>query len=109
MKLFVDDIRACPEGWIPAKTVTEAIRFLATQPITVVSLDHDIGCRLVNGHEHSSNETFEPVARYIALMPDERLPHVLIHTANLEAGRRMAEIIGIPYENKIFDPEDYKC
>jgi hypothetical protein len=95
MKLYVDDIRACPEGWIPARTVTEAIRILATMPIQEVSLDHDIACYLKRGQEHTSEESFEPVARYIALMNPR--PAVRIHTANYPAGDRMAEILGIEY------------
>ena len=96
MKLYVDDIRACPEGWIPARTVTEAIRALATMPIDEVSLDHDI----VSDCDHRPSrplamETFEPVARYIAMM--SKPPSVRIHTANPPAGERMAEILGIEY------------
>lgn len=37
IKLFVDDLRACPKGWVPARTVTEAIRILATQSVEEVS------------------------------------------------------------------------
>ena len=96
MKLFVDDIRACPEGWILARTITEAIRYLATWSIEEISLDHDIQCDPPNGSlPHASWETFEPVARYIALMP--KRPKVSIHTANFPAGDKMADILGITY------------
>lgn len=106
MKLFVDDIRRCPAGWVPARTITEAIRILAAMPVEVVSLDHDIACRLATGQEHSSDETFEAVARYIALMNPR--PVVEIHTANIGAGRHMADVLGIPYGNEIFDPEAFE-
>lgn len=113
MKLFVDDIRACPEGWVLARTITEAIRLLSTQDVTHVSLDHDIGCRLASGQEHSSDETFEPVAWYLAKVYDHPAwggPVILIHTGNIEAGKRMAEIMGIQDYSpaQIFDPENYK-
>lgn len=97
MKLFVDDIRKPPEGWQVARTITDAIRILATQEVEEISLDHDIACRLVMGQEHSSEETFEPVARYLALMPAERRPKISIHTANPGAGQVMAKILGIYY------------
>lgn len=98
MKLYVDDIRACPEGWIPARTVTEAIRTLATLPIQEVSLDHDIACYLKRGQEHTSEETFEPVARYLALMLQTGAKiQVRIHTSNYPAGDKMADILGIEY------------
>jgi len=95
LKLFVDDLRACPQGWVPARSVTEGIRILATMPVEEVSLDHDIACHLVMGREHLSAETFEPVARYIALMKER--PAVKIHTSNYPAGSKMAEILGIEY------------
>lgn len=99
LKLFVDDIRKEWEGWQLARTITEAIRILATMPIEIVSLDHDISCRLINGHEHTSNETFEPIARYIALMPEEIRPTVWFHTGNPAGGQKMAEILKIPYHH----------
>lgn len=79
--------------------MTEAIRILATMSVDEVSLDHDI----VSDCEHRvsrplSMETFEPVARYIALMPQTgHKIRVHIHTANPPAGERMAEILGIEY------------
>lgn len=36
IRLFVDDIRREPEGWVRARTVTEAIRLLATQDVEEV-------------------------------------------------------------------------
>lgn len=96
MKLFVDDLRTPWDGWVLARTITEAIRILATQVVDEVSLDHDIGCRLITGQEHSSNETFEPVARYLAIMGEKR-PCIKFHTSNPVGGKKMAEIIGIPY------------
>ena len=92
----MDDLRACPEGWTPARTVTEAIRLLATMPVDEVSLDHDIIADCTHRPSRPmSMETFEPVARYIALMNPR--PTVRIHTANPPAGERMAEILGIEY------------
>ena len=104
IKLFVDDIRKCPEGWELARTVTDAIRVLATGYVSEISLDHDIMIRERMRSEEAvmaayiiSEESFEPVARYIALMPNK--PKVYFHTANFDAGRKMAEIIGVEYVN----------
>lgn len=109
MKLFVDDMRACPEGWTPAKSVTEAIRILSTQDVEEVSLDHDIACRLVDGHEHSSNETFEPVAWFLLMANSPvEVVKVRIHTSNVAAGRRMADIMCLDYNNEIFNPDNYR-
>jgi hypothetical protein len=88
MKLYVDDLRKCPEGWHVARTVKEAIRILATVPVEVVSLDHDISFQ---GRHGIDLETFEGVAWFIAFM--KWPPKVYIHTANVLAGQHMAAIL----------------
>lgn len=114
MKLFVDDLRACPKGWVLARTVTKAIRYLATQDVKEISLDHDIACRLVTGQEHTSNETFEPVARFVAIWNDYCVDSIRsridirIHTSNFEAGRVMADILGIDYSPYLYNEKDYE-
>jgi|SRR5260221_1950473 len=92
MKLFVDDIRKEWVDWYKASTITDAIRLLATVPVEVVSLDHDIQQSIPGTRGF---ETFEPVARYIALMP--KRPIVQFHTGNPYGGQRMAEILGLDY------------
>lgn len=111
LRLFVDDLRRCPDGWTPAQTVTEAIRILATQYVEEVSLDHDIMCETATGWCHTSPETFEAVAYYLSEMRrTEYGDHIKIkiHTANVEAGKRMAQIMGIKYNNEIYNEENYK-
>lgn len=107
LRLFVDDQRWCPKGWIQAKSVTEAIRILATQPVDEVSLDHDI-VDLGLSHFSSpmfSEESFFAVAYYIALMKYK--PKVRIHTANIHKGYEMAKVLGIEYDGYFYDPKDY--
>lgn len=94
MKLFVDDLRKCPDGWTLARTNTEAIRLLATGHVKEISIDHDIAyfapdakvkIRLAIGEE-----TFQPVVYYIcAMKPEGRPKEITIHTANYSAGLRM--------------------
>jgi hypothetical protein len=100
MNLYVDDSRACPPGWTPAKTITEAIEILATQEVHAVSLDYDIDiyADVKFGKEKvpvviRSQETFEPVARYIALMPEGVRPQVQYHTANPKGEAIMRDIL----------------
>lgn len=94
MKLYVDDLRKEPPGWVRAKTVTEAIRILATQNVREISLDHDIATECC-GCVRSSWETFEPVAWFLSLQyryGDWR-PKVTLHTANPVGAKKMAEIL----------------
>ena len=101
IKLYVDDIRPCPDGWVLARTITEAIRILALQDVSVCSLDHDICHAILPGDDHGSNiyqpvccpETYEAVAWYISLMPKERRPKVKFHTANPAGRAKMQKIL----------------
>ena len=44
MKVYLDDLRPVPDGWVLAKTASEAIGLLTTRTVTDLSLDHDLGC-----------------------------------------------------------------
>ncbi len=99
MKLFVDDIRRCPDGWELSRTVTKAIRLLSTVPIDEISIDHDICCQMASmsgqpGFSHTSNETYMAVVYFILMMPRETRPKsVKIHTANTYAGNIMMDLL----------------
>ena len=43
MKIYLDDLRPTPEGWIHAYWPDEVIEYLKTGKVDVVSLDHDLG------------------------------------------------------------------
>lgn len=43
MKIYLDDERAAPEGWIHARWPEEVTEFLETGRVTHLSLDHDLG------------------------------------------------------------------
>lgn len=99
MKLYVDDLRECPEGWQLARTVTEAVRILATQHVTEISLDHDI-CHATSAQNGvyqpiACPETFEPVAWFIKFMPIGMTPVVHVHTANPAGEKKIKEILGL--------------
>ncbi len=99
-KLFVDDMRAIPAGWLGARTVSEAISVLAVLPIREISLDHDIiyprsGDNL---YQALSQETFKGVAYYLAQMPESDRPIIRIHTANVGAARSMCDILKLDFD-----------
>lgn len=43
MKLWLDDTKDAPEGWIHCHTVNLAITYCLTGQVTEASLDHDLG------------------------------------------------------------------
>lgn len=43
INLYVDDLRDCPEGFLVARTMEDAIAVLTTQNVHLLSLDHDLG------------------------------------------------------------------
>jgi NAD+-processing family protein with receiver domain len=43
MKLWLDDIRPCPDAYLHAHSVNEAIRLLEAHDCDYASLDHDLG------------------------------------------------------------------
>ena len=98
IKLWVDDIRKAPDGWHWAKTATEAIRILATQVVTEISIDHDISHKVAVGNvsrPYPCPETFESVAWFVRQLlfgPSTQLTRITIHTANGPAGDRMMKI-----------------
>ena len=53
MKVFLDDVRLPPEGWVLVRTVEEAIAALKAFKVTHISLDNDLGEGFKEGHEVS--------------------------------------------------------
>jgi len=111
MKLFVDDIRDAPEGWVLARTISEAITILRMYglEITHVSLDHDISIPVKVGNvirPYPSPDTFKAVAYYIEqLILDEsggmkESVVVTTHSANPDGRKAIVEI---------FDDIGIKC
>lgn len=52
MKVYLDDERSAPSGWVLIKTVEECITLLKTGVIEALSLDHNLGYS-INGKERS--------------------------------------------------------
>lgn len=49
MRLWVDDVRPAPPGWVHARSVEEAQSLLATGEVEEASLDHDLGFEQADG------------------------------------------------------------
>jgi hypothetical protein len=88
VKLYLDDERSCPEGWVLVKTAEEAIFMLDNQDVEEISLDHDLG-----DFDHDPEWTGYTVLQHIesrVVWDDSYLPpKIKIHTANTGARPRM--------------------
>jgi len=98
IKLFVDDMRAGPKGWVISREITSAIRLLATQNVVAVSLDHDIAIQKWIPNKRIKIdlmlENYTAVAWFIATMPKDIRPKtVLIHTGSISGREYMDWIL----------------
>lgn len=85
-KVFLDDMREAPSGWILLKHPTEVIELLKQNLVTELSLDHDLG----------TNETgydvllwIEEAVYSIGFKP----PLMVVHTSNPSARIKMESAI----------------
>ena len=102
MKLFVDDLRnPYDDTWTLARTNTEAIRLLATGYVSEISVDHDICAPAylelpdrIKKRLRIGEETFQPVAYYLSVMPEAIRPtKIKFHTANPDGAAKMMSIL----------------
>ena len=86
MKLFLDDIRPCPRGYIKIDNYQDCIEFLLKNrnKIDTISLDHDLGeiktgydvCKWIVANEYYDN-----------------LQEIIIHSANPVGTKNMLQLL----------------
>lgn len=83
MKIFLDDERNAPIGWVRTYTVGQTIEYLKYNTVTEISLDHDLGLGFKPGYN-------------VLLWIEDRVytegyipPKIRIHTANPSARHKM--------------------
>lgn len=83
MKLWLDDERPAPAGWVRCYWPREVIRHLVVGGVSVVSLDHDLG--------DDSRGTGYDVLLWVEAQAAQgyQPPEIRIHTANPAARQRM--------------------
>jgi len=84
MKIFLDDERKTPKGWIRVYWPNEAIEFLKTGKVTEISLDHDLGDD-EKGTGYDVILWIEEEVVYNGFNP----PKIIVHSANVSARRKM--------------------
>lgn len=77
MKVYLDDERTTPEGWVRTYNVPETIKLLETGQVEELSLDHDLGTGVQDGQGVTlwlKEKVFND--------PTFELPTIYFHTQN---------------------------
>lgn len=84
MKVFLDDERATPEGWMRVYWPSEAIALLQTGAVQELSLDHDLG----DDARGTGYDVILWIEEQVALHGFSP-PKIAVHSANSAARDRM--------------------
>ncbi|MFC5711865.1 cyclic-phosphate processing receiver domain-containing protein [Thalassorhabdus alkalitolerans] len=80
LNVFLDDVRQCPEEHVLAKTADDCIELIREgNPITHLSLDHDLGSKEKNGYAVVLHMIEQGVYAQ----------RITIHSANASEGKKM--------------------
>lgn len=89
MRVWLDDVRPAPEGWVWAKTYLEAKRLLETGLVTHLSLDHDLG----QGSDGKPDLTGYDLCRWMRDANEWPTECIAIHSWNPVGAKRMRDLI----------------
>jgi hypothetical protein len=93
VRVWLDDVREAPEGWIHVKTPEAAIELLHSGEVEEISLDHDLGL----GTPESERTGYDVLAWLEEAVAtgawEHRVPVMRIHSANPVGWRRMEQAI----------------
>lgn len=89
MKVFLDDVRETPEGFVRCYWPDEVIELLKTRQVTFLSLDHDLGDD-ARGTGYDVLTWLEETIHTFPLFP---MPFIWVHSANVSAKSKMEAAI----------------
>jgi hypothetical protein len=93
VRVYLDDVREAPEGWVRTDTAGETIELLKTGEVTHLSLDHDLGVR-PEGPEDTGYFVLSWLEQEVGLGRWQHpLPALVVHSANPPAHERMLRAI----------------
>lgn len=89
MKVFLDDKRPTPTGWIGVKWPDEVIELLKNKTITHLSLDHDLG----DDERGTGYDVLLWLEEQVVLHDSVPPENITVHSANVSARRKMEQAI----------------
>jgi hypothetical protein len=94
MKVWLDDVRPAPDGWLHLPTPAEVIEHLRTGDIEELSLDHDLGLLTPEGKEWPGYDVLTWIEEQLATSSAPlHVPRISIHSANNVGRDRMQRAI----------------
>lgn len=96
VKVYLDDLRPTPEGWIGVRWPEEVIELLKTGNVSEISLDHDLG-----DDEHGTGNDVITWIEEQVFLHDFVPPKISLHTDNASARKKMSA--GINQIWKLYD------
>ncbi|MBC3920059.1 hypothetical protein H8L32_21510 [Undibacterium sp. CY18W] len=84
LRVFLDDERITPEGWVRVYWPNEAIDLLKTNAVAEISLDHDLG----NDERGTGYDVVVWIEEAVALH-GFKPPKMAVHSANSSAREKM--------------------
>lgn len=98
MRVYLDDERATPKGWVRVYWPAEAIELLETGQVEEISLDHDLG----DDERGTGYDVVLWIEEAVALR-SFKPPKITVHSANSPARAKMLagiQAIESRYENR---------
>jgi hypothetical protein len=96
VRVYLDDMRPVPDGWVGVRWPDEAIALLATGRVTDLSLDHDLGDD-ARGTGYTVVLSVEEAVATRGFRP----PRITVHTANPSARQKM--LLGVRNIERLAD------
>ena len=84
MRVYLDDERTAPAGWIQVRWPSEAIELLQRGGVTDISLDHDLG----DDERGTGYDVILWIEEAVA-MRGFSPPRITVHSANSSARKKM--------------------
>jgi hypothetical protein len=88
-RVYLDDCRPAPDGWLLTKTASETIAVLTRGGVTQLSLDHDLGDDPGVGNGYDVLLWLEQQVALEGFVPSE----IRVHSANVGARPKMEAAI----------------
>ncbi|MEA1624787.1 hypothetical protein RPN16_24855 [Salmonella enterica] len=84
MKVYLDDERQAPQGFVRVYCPDEAIKLLQTADVTLISLDHDLG----DDERGTGYDVLLWIEEQVYLN-GFKAPEIIVHSANTSARKKM--------------------